>query len=236
MNKDTCVAVCCYRGDAHQVINAMDQYLHHQCPVVIFSPHDQPAPISGTGVESVNIGRACYTGPDSLTRQKLHLEYLLKRPENFFLLHDSDSLCLSKEIPAHLYRFSQRTVWSNEVTEPRPHSSPYPKLAFHPPYFLSRPVVEAMVNNWDKAGCHPITPYIDWCMLAATCEAGLQHQPFAILGHAPRTEEFFSTNDPWHGLAHNIMYRGDAFVHPIKTPDQVRLCVEARKFYETHNL
>ncbi len=232
MNADTCIAVCCYQGDAHQVINALGQYLHHECPVVVFSPHDRPADIRYPGVESVNIGQAMYIGPESLTRQKLHFEHLLRRPENYFLLHDSDSLCLSAEIPTHLYRFSQRTIWSNEITEPRPHSSPYPKLAFQPPYFLSRPVVEAMVNNWDKPGCHPITPYIDWIMNAVSCEAGLNHMPFTALEHAARTEILFSDTDPWRQLEYRIKFHGTAFVHPIKTVQQQQLCIEARKFYE----
>lgn len=234
MNSETLVAVCAYHGDQHQVIAALGQYLHHETPVVVFSPEDQPADVRYPGIEQVRIGLAAYIGAASLTRQKTHLEYLLRRPENFFLLHDSDSLCLSKEIPQHLYRYSQRTIWSNEITEPRPHESPYPKLAFQPPYFLSRPVVEAMVANWDKIGCHPITPYIDWAMMAASCEAGLHHMPFTALEHAPRTEILFSDTDPWRILEYRIKFLGSVFTHPIKTIGQLNLCIEARKFYEAH--
>ena len=234
MNKDTLVAVCCYRGDAHQVINALPEYLHHECPVVVFSPHDQPADIRYPGVESVNIGEAGYIGGVSIDRQRAHLEYLRSRPENFFLLNDSDSFCLSKEIPEHLYRYSQRTIWAGVVTEFRPHPSPYPKLAFHPPYFLSRNVIELMLGSWHKIGVHPITPFIDWAMVAATCEAGLSYMPFLALEHAPRTEVIFSDSDPWRILEHRIKYHGMSFMHPIKTVEQLTLCREARKFYDSH--
>jgi hypothetical protein len=231
LNKDTLVAVCCYRGDQHQVIGALPEYLHHECPVVVFSPKDQPAEIPG--VLNVNVGQACYIGALSLMRQVEHLMWLREQPQNFFLLHDSDSLCLSKEIPEHLYRFSQNTIWSNEIVEPRPHPSPYPKLAFQPPYFLSRNVIERMLGAAHKPGCHEITPYIDWFMNACSAEAGLEHMPFTALEHAPRTEMIFSDSDPWRILEHRIRYYGTSFVHPIKTEEQRNLCRAARKFYES---
>lgn len=232
MNDDTLVAVCAYQGDQHQVIAALGQYLHHETPVVVFSPEDSPADVRYPGIDRKFIGNAVYIGGASLERQRRHLEALLRYPQNFFLLHDSDSLCLSAEIPQHLYRYSQRTIWSNEITEPRPHSSPYPKLAFQPPYFLSRPVIEAMLNNAHKVGVHEVTPYIDWWMNAVSAEAGLQHRPFTSLEHAPRTEVLFSDEDPWRTLEHRIKFMGTAFVHPIKTVQQLQLCIEARKFYE----
>ena len=232
MNPETLVAVCAYHGDQHQVIHALGQYLHHETPVVVFSPEDAPADVRYPGIEQVRIGRAGYIGEVSLARQRAHLEYLRARPENFFLLHDSDSLCLSRQISPRLYGESEYTIWSNEITEPRPHKSPYPKLAFQPPYFLSRTVVEKMLEASHKVGVHPITPYIDWWMNAVSAEAELAHKSFTALEHFSQSDTPCDTSDPWEILRYRISYMGTAFVHPIKTVEQLNLCIDARKFYE----
>lgn len=231
---DCLVAVCAYTGDQHQVITGLDLYLHHKCPVVVFSPEDAPADVRYPGIEREFVGRRAYIGQDSLDRQRMHFERLLARPYNFFLLHDSDSFCLSPEIPDHLFYYSQKTVWSNEVVEPRPHASPYPKIAMQPPYFLSRPVLEKLVSVADKVKAHEITPYIDWAMLAWTYEAGLQHKPFTALEHTPRTEEPCRETDPWEILRYRIKFMGTKFVHPIKTPAQQQLCRDAYAFYANY--
>lgn len=235
MNEDTLVAICAYTGDQHQVINALGQYIHHQCPVVVFSPTNAPAHVVYPGIERRFIGEACYIGGSSLDRQRQHLETLLTYPHKFFLLHDSDSFCLSPKLPDVLYKCSQKTIWSNEVTEPRPHQSPYPKLAFQPPYFLSRNVIEQMLRVAGRVGTHPITPYIDWWMLAVSHEAGLHHRSFTALEHTARTEEPFTGSDPWETLEYRIRYMGSKFMHPIKTISQLQLCINAHGFYESQS-
>jgi hypothetical protein len=231
MNEDTLVAVCCYAGDRQQVLNAMPLYMHHDTPVVVFSPEDSGVLIPGFKVYNEFVGKACYIGPESWTRQKLHFEALLRHPQNYFLLHDSDSFCLSAKIPRELYRVSKNTLWSNEVTEPRPHASKYPKLAFQPPYFFSREVAERMVLNWDKVGYEIQTPYIDFIMNAVSAEAGVHHRPFTALEHTPLTEEPCTTKDPWEVLEYRIKFMGSTMMHPIKTMDQIRRCINAREFY-----
>jgi hypothetical protein len=221
---ETLVAVCAYTGDQHQVIAALREYLHHGCPVVVFSPADAPAIINYPGVENQLVGKAAYIGADSWTRQKLHLQALLKYPHQFFFLNDSDSFCLNPQFNRTLYLCSQDTIWSNEVTEPRPHESPYPKLAFQPPYWLSREVIERMLEVWDKVPLHPITPYIDFVMNAVAHEAGLQHRSFTALEHTPTTEWPCMVTDPWETLVYRIKFMGAEFMHPIKTVQQLDLC------------
>ena len=235
MNEDTLVAVCAYTGDQHQVINALGMYLHHDTRVVLFSPEDAPAHVIYPGIERKFVGKACYIGADSWTRQKTHLEILLQYPHKFFFLCDSDSFCLSAKFPEELYRLSKNTIWSNEITEPRPHASKYPKLAFQPSYWISREVMERMVSNWDKVAYEILTPYIDFVMNAASAEAGLLHRPFTALEHTPLTEEPCTASDPWEVLEYRIKYMGATMMHPIKTPEQLNRCVEARKFYEQNN-
>jgi len=231
VNDQTLVAVCCYQGDAHQVVNALPVYQQHGCKVVILSPEDSPVVIPG--VECQHAGKRAYIGADSLHRQLRYFEKLLLFPHTYMLLHDSDSLCLSAKIPERLYYESEKTVWSNEVQEPRPHASPYPKIAMQPPYFLTRDSIWRMLNIAGRLNVHPITPYVDWFMLALTCEAGLKHMPFTHFEHPSYCDKPFEGTDPWQQLDYRIRYMGTNFVHPIKTPEQVRLCVEARKFYES---
>lgn len=235
MNDDTLVAVCAYTGDQHQVIAALSQYLHHDTRLVVFSPEDAPAHVLYPGVEHRQVGKACYIGFDSWTRQKMHLEHLLSFPHKYFLLHDSDSFCLTPKIPDQLYRLSKNTLWSNEVTEPRPHESKYPKLAFQPPYWISRPVAEKMVLNWDKVAPEILTPYIDFIMNAVSAEAGLYHRSFTALEHTPNTEDSCVESDPWEILRYRISHMGATMMHPIKTPQQLQMCIAARKFYESQS-
>jgi hypothetical protein len=231
MNEDTLVAVCCYGGDVHQVKHALPQYLHHECPVIVFSPKDSPGIVKG--VKNHLVGRAAYIGQESLDRQRRHLEIMLTFKQNYFLLHDSDSFCVSALIPRALYGLPN-VIWSNEVTEPRPHASPYPKLAFQPPYFLHRSGIEKILTVAERITAHPITPYIDWAMNAWSSEAGLSHRPFTDLEHSesyPRVPVTMETG-PWQILEHRIKYYGSVMMHPIKTPEQVALCANARTFYE----
>jgi len=232
MNEDTLVAVCCYDGDQTQVIHALRMYMHHECPVIAFSPTDSKAHINYPGVECRFVGKRAYIGQESLDRQRLHFEVLLSYPQKYFLLNDSDSFCLSAELPKALY-LDAGVVWSNEVGEPRPHASPYPKIAMHPPYFFSRAALEKMYRASEKIRAHPITPYIDWWTLAACCEAGLSRRSFTSLEH-PSSHVFRATEaDPnracWQQLDYRIRYTGTIFMHPIKTVEQLVMCEESYK-------
>lgn len=231
VNPNTLVAVCCYQGDAHRVEHAFNLYTHHGCPVVVLSPENSPVTYASPGVESQYAGQVGYIGADTLTRQYEYLKILLTYPHEFFLINDSDSFCVSAEIPRKLYYESEDTLWSNMVVEPRPHASPYPKFAAQPPYFLARRSIEKILAVAGRVFCHPITPYVDWWMLAVACEAGLKLRPFTDLEHASVVEPWLGVC-PWDQLAYRIKHMNATMMHPIKNPDQVALCVEARKYYE----
>lgn len=176
-NPDTLVVVHCYAGDADQVSNALPLFLHHGCPVLVLSPTDAPVRIDHVGVECRSAGQAAYIGQPSLDRQRAHLELLLEYPQTWFLLNDADSVCLSPLLPKYLYEGGD-TVFSNEAIDPRPRHSLYPKLALQPPYFVTRNAIERMLAVADRITADPITPFIDWYMLALVCEAGLPHRSF----------------------------------------------------------
>jgi hypothetical protein len=232
MNEDTLVVVHAYAGDADLVEAFLPQFLHHGCDVLVLSPSDSPVKIVHEGVECRSAGRRAYFGQDSLDRQRLHMQLLLEYPHRWLLMNDPDSMCLSPEIPAYLYA-SGDVVWSNEVRESRPHTSPYPKIAFQPPYFLSRAAIERMLAV-PPIPAHPITPFIDWFMVAMVCEAGLEHRSYpdgrsfpawrhgAIpetkeLGHNYRHVQTARGVDGGRRMAEQVS-RGVVMVHSVKHP------------------
>lgn len=230
MNNDTVISVHCYQGDADLVRRAMPIHCAHGCPVIVLSPEDSPVVIQTHWAK--HLGKRAYIGADSWTRQHEHLKYLLTFPQKYFLLNDADSFCVSAHIPKQLYLEADNTLWSNEVAEPRPHASPYPKIAAQPPYFLTRDSIQRMLQASARVPVHPITPYLDYAMFAWACEAGLQHRAFTELEHFSRAEGDYGGTDSWTQLSYRIRYMGTCFCHPIKTQEQVDLCVNARKFYE----
>jgi len=188
-----------HEGDVERIRMLLPYYEHHKCPVVILSPSD--APITELGPHICRqAGKRAYIGQESLDRQRLHLRILLEYPFEHYLLNDSDSCCFTPEIPKFLYE-EPDTFWSNQITEPRPHESIYPKIACHPPYFLSRETMQKMLSVADRVFADPITPFIDHFMLQLVCESGVQHKSF-------------------------LDYITDrrVMLHPVKTKEDIELC------------
>lgn len=230
IDRSTIIAVCCYEGDADRVNAMMSVHTRSGHPVIILSPEDSQVKVKGH--LSLHGGKRAYIGEDSLQRQLRYFEILLSYPHKFFLLNDSDSMMLSAEVPEKLYNESENVIWSNEVVEPRPHESPYPKLAFQPPYFLTRESIQKMLDVAPRVHTHPITPYVDWYMNALSFEAGLKHRPFTDLEHPSQSLKPFRYGTPWDQLEYRIKYTGTNFVHPIKTQQQISLCRNSRRYYE----
>jgi len=192
MNKGTLVAICGYgptpppaqdwahdlKGDAHEIEGMLSFHESHGCPIVVLSPSDAPIVTMGPH-HCRQAGKRGYIGHESLYRQRDFLKILLSYPPEleWFLMHDSDSVCILSEIPQYLYE-DKKTIWSNELEEPRPHKSPLPKIAMQPPYFFSREALGLMLSIADRIVVHPITPYVDHYMLQLACEAGLEHKDY----------------------------------------------------------
>jgi len=250
--ENTLVVVHCYAGDKPNVKAFMPVYKHHGAPVLILSPTD--APVRIRGMDCKQGGQRGYYGQVSLDRQRRHLEMLLEYPQDYFLLNDADSMCISPTIPRYLYdEAAQGYVFSNEVTEWRPHKSPYPKIAMQPPYFLTRVAIEVMLMTCDRYAselkAHPITPYIDWWMLAVVCESRqLAHRnyqdgaSFPAWGrdHIPETQ--LLGHDPKHQNNPQGMFRGDlqmiqavelgaVMLHSIKHKEVLDQLLEAHQTY-----
>jgi hypothetical protein len=224
---DLLVSVHCYAGDANQVRHFLPSYVQHGAPVLIMSPQDSQVTFPGkVGIRTRFFGKRAYTGQESLDRQIGQMKQLLEYPAKHYLMHDSDSLLLSSRLPGYLYN-SGDVVWSNEVHDWRTHPSPYnPRLAFQPPYFMNRAVLEKLVKVASKPKTDPITPFIDWLMMALCFEAGLPHKSF------PDGLSFGTGQWPEQNLMINaVRNEGKYILHSVKLPHVYdRLC-SARAAY-----
>lgn len=235
MNPDTRIAVCCYAGDQHYVIKALANYLQHQCPVVVLSPEDSKAEIRYPGIENRFAGKRAYIGQDSLDRQKLHLAELLKFPETHFLIHDADSICLSSELPQYLYDEPDH-VWSNLVFDNIPQHAVefdkrpgWPRVAFQPPYFLSRKTIQAMLAVADRpeVAASPIMPFIDFYMVQLTMVAGLSYRRFP---HCVSCSDHPSLSGT-EIMSKQVREDGAIFIHSVKRPEVYqRLCRDRQEY------
>lgn len=234
-NDRTLIVVHCWQGDEDLVRQHMRFYARHDRPVLVLSPEDSP--VTGIpGADCKSIGKRAYYGQDSLDRQRLHMEFLLTLDYDYFAMFDADSFCLSPDLPAYLFQpGSSNVLWSNQAQDWRNHPSPYPKLALHPPYFASRAVLERLLTAADKeeVKAHPITPYIDWYMLALACESDTPFQAFPDGASFPawRRNMIAETQELGHDFKHEYeadgkirgddimaerVARGVVWVHSVK--------------------
>lgn len=217
MNEKTLVSVQCYLGDVGRVLNNMASYLHHHpAPVVIMSPKDSQVNIPGLICRELD-GNQAYIGEESLARQRSCLKTLLEYPFEFYLLNDSDSVCISPEIPRYLYA-DREVFWSNELPDPRTHPTELPRLAFQAPYFFSRDVLKKLVAVCDDVKANPVTPYIDHFMLQLVYAADVRHKSFTSM-ESPHGSCFHcSESATWEDMqSERIKNHRRVMLHQVKT-------------------
>jgi hypothetical protein len=227
-NLDVLVTVHGYYGDQHQIRHGLKTNETHGCPIVIFSPEDSAIKKMGPHICRA-VGRRAYTGPLSLERQKLHLQAMLEYPFEYFLANDSDSYCLAPQLPEYL--FDEDVLWSNEVADTmhnRDHQVGYqfPRLAFQPPYFMSRNVVEQLVAVADSVPCDPLTPFIDWCMMSWAIAGNIPHKNYKDGISCPST-----TPEGFNWMRHAVRNEGRVMVHSVKSFQVLNRLLDDRKFY-----
>lgn len=229
MNPRTLVSVHAYEGDQHQVENAMPYFLHHECPVVVLSPKDSPIfrVQAAPTVICRQEGMRAYIGPLSLERQLLQMKALLEYPFDYFLMNDSDSVCVSPKIPSYIYR-EPEVLWSNEVSDMmhnRLLSYRLPRLAFQPPYFISRNNIDRILKVAKKVRVDRTTPFIDWAMMAWAVTAGIPHKGFTPVASCP-------TRGHPPGVDHMstlIRQHGAVMLHSIKEKEILDHMVEQHR-------
>lgn len=235
----TLLSVHCYSGDANQVRLLMDLYEHHKIPIVVISPVDAPMLKAGKHI-CRQAGLREYYGQKSWDRQVAQMKVLLEYPEfTYYLMHDSDSICLDPILPDYLFE-NDNVIYSNLVDDfRRPGESwnglpPWPDTyhagfvlkASQPPYFCSRKVLEKLVAVPRQEIC-PITPFIDWQMIVLPTLAGVEMLPFRNCASCE--------TETSHGravMSECVTKRGATFIHAIKTKkakDMVTMLHRRRK-------
>lgn len=216
MNPKTLVSVHGYAGDQIQIEHAMPYFLHHDCPVVVLSPKDSPIVRVDAAPTVIcrQEGMRAYIGEPSLERQLLQMKALLDYPFEYFLMNDSDSVCVSPKIPEYIYR-EPEILWSNEVSDMmhnRLLSYRLPRLAFQPPYFISRRNIERILAVAKKVRTDRTTPFIDWAMMAWAIAAKIPHKGFLPVASCP-TRAYQPGIDHMSAL---IRQHGAVMLHSIK--------------------
>jgi hypothetical protein len=185
-------------------------------------------------ISFVTAGQRAYVGELSLIRQRLQLEKLLETPYQYFLMNDSDSVCLSPVIPKYLYDSDPLKVWSNIVSDemhPREEGYEFPRLALQPPYFMHRAAMAKLVEAAPTVAVNPRTPFIDWCMMSWCVKAGLPYEGFPDGRSCP-------TNNYAPGIEHMTVAVRDAgatMLHSIKRREELLIMAHARlEFKRTH--
>ncbi len=232
LNPNTRVAVCGYAGDAQQVTSAMRMFTHHQCPVTILSPDD--AKIEIPGVDCRFGGKREYIGQLSLDRQREHLRILAAYPEEFFLINDSDSMCLSPKIPDYLYA-EPDFLWSNLINdnmEFRQHGyypAGFPKLAFQPPYFLSKTGINTLLScvETDNITANPKLAFIDHYMVQLAVKANFPWRNFHDGISCPISGDQNSRRVTWEA----VRRQGTIMIHSVKAPQYWEPLVVAHESY-----
>ncbi len=248
MNPDTRVSVHCYEGDGHQVRDALTLYLHHGCPVTVFSPVDSPVMVDGVVCRHVgrregsimevsdlalggteDVKRTVTGGKIANERQRDQMRALLDHPENFFLMNDADSFCLSPDIPEYLYR-EPDVLWSNVVHDPLTVNEAdwyggLPFIALQPPYFMSRWTIEKLLEVADSVETNERIPWIDHYLLQLAIASGIRVKGFrdsvaSALDRHPANVAY---------AVAQVQYLGRVFVHSAKSPATWAPLIEARR-------
>lgn len=245
MNPDTRVSIHAWAGDIQRVHDTLDVHLAHECPITLMSPADSHAIIEHPRVtcrfagyregslSEWNDGRQVSVGQLSFERQRLQMiDLLASSSENFFLMNDSDSVCLSAELPKYLYE-QPDVLWANVVHDRIPHQRPaygteWPTAAFQPPFFMSRWTMGRLLDQTDGVTAHPLCPFIDFYVMQLATKARLVWKAFPDGMSAP-----ICTEPPWFEWAQfNVRHKGTVFIHDIKERRFLDPLVAARRAFE----
>jgi hypothetical protein len=157
------------------------------------------------------------------------MKVLLEYPFDFYMMHDSDSICLAEKLPDYLYE--EDVLWSNELDDSvgpaapvRPPDYRWPNLACQPPYFCSRAVLEKITAAVDKVDFDPQTPFVDWAWMAWAEAAGVPHKSFRDGCSWPTDGE-----DHRQVVLDAMKSRDAIFLHAVKTEEALEKILSCRK-------
>lgn len=250
MNDGVLVVVHAWSGDQQLVEDTLEAQLHHERPVLLLSPEDEPAIIDHPDVTCRQAGLHGYQGHQVPYRQIDHWRLALEEQAEWFLLNDADSFVLDPVLPDFL--FSERDVlWTTPIGKQgnwRGHAGgdwPWPN--FQPPYFCHREWLEAALRvaeapqfgddeplgvtgpegrivYTDVRYDDPFEPY-DWGWTLAP--DGLYNHVIMRSNLAARANPL-GRMGPGAYVLDGILRYGTTFVHPVKTTAGLHLMMKAR--------
>lgn len=258
MNPNTLVVIHCYEGETPKLQWMLGGWLHHHAPLLFLSPEDAPVQIGTFPCKSA--GQRGWKGAHTWERQRLHWGLALQEPAEWFLLNDSDSFCLTPELPRYLYDGPTEAFYSNVICHEFEHKdTDHPN--FQPPYFMHRSVLEAMVAEYDTMDLKQIARDHDrdiklrdpalWSSGSMNASRGVKSPKFKDEAAIDTLYTDLIMNRlqiPWYDYpdgttnwplldASVVLDRidhGARMLHPIKSPDALRECMyRARRFWTT---
>lgn len=173
LQPNTLVVVQAFGPYTDMVRMNLPSWNQHGLPVVITSLGDSPVQVEGIGCYTH--GRNGYVGPVSLDRWRILLRWLLEQPFEFFMMHESDSICLSPSIPRYCYE-NPDVLWSNEM----PENGTPPTQQFYcvAPWFMSRRTITRLLETSARSPDRP--PYHGDRWVGQMAEVGgIPHSPFS---------------------------------------------------------
>lgn len=213
---NTRVSIHCYAGDARQVVETLPAHARHGCPITVLSPEDSPVMIDGVDCRVGGLRQSI--GLRAVERQREHMKILLSYPEDFFLMNDADSMCISPKLPAFLYA-EPSVLWSCIMYIAIPEEQAaltrkgHPFVTLHPPYFMHRSTIEALLAQPVKVESH-YDGYIDHWMGEAAVNAGIVWKGYPSFYSGPISTMPNCFEDAYVAARH----RGALFVHAVKAP------------------
>lgn len=170
---ETLVLVQAFAPYRDMVIRHLPFWRRHGCRVVVSSPRNSFCDVPG--VECVAHGTEGHVGPGSLDRWKETMLWLAGQDHSFFLMHESDSICLEDEIPLRYYTQSD-TFFSNEAADNA--VPPVQQVFCVAPWFFSHTVLQRFNRAFETVAYR--APYHgDRWVGQVLEEGGIPHRPFS---------------------------------------------------------
>jgi hypothetical protein len=183
------------------------------------------------------------------------MRQLADMPYRWYLMNDSDSLCIQRSIPEYLYA-DENVFWSNteynlttdhgdlskQYRYPRGYN--FPHVGFTPPFFMSKKALLKLLAAEDKFpwDSDPVLPCIAWQMMVMAVVAEV---PYCTYPTAPgfrssfaayRHSDMHSNGFPVDGASQMVaaVEGGSVMLHSIKHPEVLRRVSKAHeKFLST---
>jgi len=237
LNPDTLIVVHCYSDDLVRVQNFLPVFTHHERPILLLSPEDAPVTLEHTGIAYASAGGKGWKGPQTIHRQVAHWRLALEYEPyaHWFLLNDSDSMCLDPQLPDYLYA-DPNMVWANVLCHENEHQEDdHPNL--NPPYFMSRHVLQQLLDKAEEIREDiPQDAFLEPHDWGQAIDGFYTHLVSDLL-HIP-FETYPDGATTWPRGRQEVLdltQKGAIFIHGIKDSQDLGLCLMHHKLWKAMN-